>query len=204
MAYRLHNETSSGAWNYFALVLSARQRRGTGRGASGRNSSFHDYPLTRSWCRRAAVATAVGAVLGWKVWDHELLEAVAACMHAAQRTGGRRRNAYQLVAGIDRVAFGHARREPDRLRATVGQNTGNDRPARGLCRGRSCAGHILPAETTLRVRLVAPLEDRVTAHMRLSGETNRHDATRQIERMDRAVALCHRTFPPRSERPCEL
>lgn len=188
MAYRIHNESQSGAWNYLR-ALSYPRANDLAQGEAPRAGT---PPFTIAISREAgidagAVAMAVGAALGWKVWDHELLEAVAACMHArpSELAAVDETHVSWLQESIESLLDMHAVSQIAYVRQLV--KTLETIAQHGACVvvGRG-AGHILPVETTLRVRLVAPLEDRVTAHMRLSAETNRHEATRQVERMDRA------------------
>jgi cytidylate kinase len=188
MAYRLHNESPNGAWNYLR-ALSYPRANDVAQGEALRAGTT---PFTIAISREAgidagAVAAAVGAALGWKVWDHELLEAVAACMHTrpSELAPVDETHISWLQESIESLLDMHAVSQIAYVRQLV--KTLETIAHHGACVvvGRGAA-HILPAETTLRVRLVAPLEDRVTAHMRLSGETNRHDATRQVERIDRA------------------
>ncbi len=186
MAYHMHNPSS--AWNYLR-ALSYPRADDLAQGEACRTGT---PPFTITISREAgvdarAVATAVGAVLGWKVWDQELLEAVAACMHArpSELAAVDETHVSWLQESIESLLDMHAVSQIAYVHQLVKTLETIARQGACVVVGRGAA-HILAPESTLRVRMVAPLEDRVTAHMRLTQETNRHEATRQVERIDRA------------------
>ncbi len=136
-----------------------------------------------------SVASEVGTRLNWPVYDQELLRRIAQEMHLRApllaSVDERRRNwlqecieSFPMQAGVSEAGFVH------RLVETVGSLASH-----GACVsvGRGAA-HFLPAARTLRVRVVAPLEDRITYISRLLGRS-REDAARHIEASDRERAL---------------
>jgi cytidylate kinase len=132
-----------------------------------------------------SVAREVGARLGWLVYDHELLERIAQEM-------GLRAN---LLASIDerRVSWLEEAVEQFAAVPIIGENSYVRRlietilslGTHGDCVivGRG-APHILPAETTLRVRLVGLREDRIAATSRRLG-ISAEQAARWVEETDR-------------------
>ncbi len=112
----------------------------------------------------AAVARSVGERLGWAVYDQELVDHIAADM-------GVRTN---LVESVDEKhqswllecleSFSSDRSVTESAYVVHLVETILSLGAHGECVivGRG-AGHVLPEANTLRVRLVAPLEDRIKA-----------------------------------------
>jgi cytidylate kinase len=130
------------------------------------------------------LAREVGARLGWPVYDHELLEKIADDMklRAALLESVDEKYvswleesmaSYTQVRGVDRNAF------VVRLMATI---LSLARHGQCLIVGRG-SPHILPAASTLRVRVIASLADRID---RLARERNisPDDARRDIEVAD--------------------
>jgi cytidylate kinase len=190
MAYRTHTESPEGAWNYLRALSYPRLDDKVSSDAHQSIASAFTIAISReAGVDAAAVASAVGKSLGWKVWDYELLVAVAACMHArpSELAAVDETHVSWLQESIESLLDMHAVSQIAYVRQLV--KTLETLAAQGSCIvvGRGAA-HILPAESTLRVRLVAPLEDRVTAHMRTTEVTNRHDALKQVERIDRERA----------------
>jgi cytidylate kinase len=132
-----------------------------------------------------SVAQEVGLRLGWQVYDHELLEQIAA-EHGLR---------VSLLESLDekRQSWLVESMEGFSQKAHIGETgyvhhltqTILSLGAHGGCVivGRG-AGLLLPAATTLRVRLIAPTEDRVAAVMRQRG-ASKHDAERWVETTDR-------------------
>ena len=115
----------------------------------------------------SSVAREVGRRLDWPVYDHELLERIATEHHLRvsllESLDERRQHwltecmeAFALKEPIGETAYAH------HLIQTL-LSLG----AHGCCVivGRGAA-HLLPSSTTLRVRLIAPVEDRVAPVMR--------------------------------------
>jgi hypothetical protein len=139
--------------------------------------------------RGGAVARKVGELLGWQVYDQEVLD------YLLGDDAGRGR----LVADLPAAARGWADAHLGRLRRDGRIGPGAD--ADGLVRlllaiaaggdavvvGRG-AGHLLPAETTLHVRVVAPFEDRVGYAAQLLRLT-REEAAAEVRSRDDRRAL---------------
>jgi cytidylate kinase len=134
----------------------------------------------------AAIAREVGNRLGWPVYDSELLQRVAKDL-------GVRRN---LVESVDERQVGWLTECLEALSSapTFSQSayvrhlveTVLALAAHGDCVivGRG-ATKLLPQATTLRVRVLAPLEHRVEAVRREHG-ISRQEAARRVEATDRA------------------
>jgi cytidylate kinase len=155
-------------------------------GGSCASSRAFTIALSReSGARGTSTAREVGTRLGWTVYDHELLERIAQEMKL--RTS--------LLESVDEKRVSWLQECVEAL-ASVPSVSGSayvrhltetllSLAAHGECVivGRGAA-QVLPAETTLRVRLVAPREWRVRAMSQKLG-VSREEATRQVERIDR-------------------
>jgi cytidylate kinase len=133
----------------------------------------------------AAIARAVGNRLGWPVYDHELLQRVAEDLgvHKTLLESVDEKQVGWLTEYLESFSsaptvseFAYTRRLVEALLSLA---------AHGECVivGRG-ATKVLPAATTLRVRVVAPLDYRVEAVSREHGIT-REKAARQVEATDR-------------------
>lgn len=132
-----------------------------------------------------SVAREVGARLDWPVYDHELVELIA------KETGLRT----SLLDSVDErhrpwllecfETLGSARRVSESGYAVHVLETVVALGTHGHCVivGRGAA-HILPSFSTLRVRLVAPLEDRI-ANAARQQNLSREDAARWVQETDR-------------------
>jgi len=133
----------------------------------------------------AAIAREVGNRLGWPVYDRELLQSIADDLgvHQTLLTSVDERHANWLSrclegfsdgGGVNQYAY--VRRLVDTLLALG---------ARGECVvvGRG-ATKVFPAATTVRVRIVAPLEHRIQAVRREHG-ISREEAEHRVEATDR-------------------
>jgi len=158
--------------------------------ASHSDSLPPPHPLTIALSREAGtqgtdVGHEVGTRLGWPVYDHELLERIAQDMGVRtsllESVDERRMNwlkeAFESlldVPFVSEIAYVH------RLVKTV-----LALGSHGECVivGRGSA-FILPAETTLRVRLIGPLKDRIAAMGQWLGVPD-DEATRQLAALDR-------------------
>jgi cytidylate kinase len=136
-----------------------------------------------------SVASEVGARLNWPVYDQELLRRIAEEMHLRVQllasVDERRRSwlqecieAFPLTAGVSEAGF---------VRHLV--ETVTSLGSHGACVivGRGAA-YILPAAQTLRVRLVAAAEDRISYLSRLLNRP-RAEVARHVETSDRERAL---------------
>jgi cytidylate kinase len=135
--------------------------------------------------RGTSVASEVGERLGWPVYDHSLLEHIAKEMNLRtqllESIDERRRSwvletieGFSALPGVSEGAF---------VRHLV--HTVLSLAAHGSCIivGRG-APHILPPATTLRVRLVSSLEDRVRAIVQERG-LSYQEAARFVEEVGR-------------------
>jgi cytidylate kinase len=166
-SYRQHaEEHAAPAETRFTIALS----RETGSGAT-------------------SVANELGTRLSWPVYDQELLRRIAQEMHLRvpllASVDERRRHwlqeiieAFPISAGLSEAGF---------VRHLV--ETVTSLGSHGACVivGRGAA-HILPAAHTLRVRLVAALEDRIAYLSRLLNRP-REETARHVETTDRERAL---------------
>jgi cytidylate kinase len=138
--------------------------------------------------RGTTVAREVGQRLGWPVYDQELLQRIADELHV--RVSELSRVDERPLSWVEEWAAGMSvhpivgmTKFADGLRRAVLALA-----ARGNCVlvGRG-SPHILPAATTLRVRLVAPREDR-TAYMARERNMSHDEAARFLSDTDAARA----------------
>jgi cytidylate kinase len=132
-----------------------------------------------------SVATAVGERLGWPVYDNELVERIAREMHlrASLLDSVDERRKSWLLECVEAFSSGRTVSESAFVRHLV--ETVLSLGAHGGCVivGRGAA-HLLPPATTVRVRLVGDLEERVLAMSRRLGVTHAESA-RRVEATDR-------------------
>jgi len=133
----------------------------------------------------AAIAHEVGKRLGWPVYDHELLERIAEEMQLRPDLLERvdERPVRWLIERLETFLSGPAVSEPAYLEHLIATLLSLAAHGRCVVVGRGAA-HLLPAETTLRVRLMAPWEVRVEAAARALG-ASRQQAARHIKQLDR-------------------
>lgn len=135
--------------------------------------------------RGASIARAIGMQLGWNVYDHELLELIARDLQVRVKLLEEvdERHVGWLQEAIEAFCDVAVVREGTYVRHLV--ETMLSLAARGRCVivGRG-APFVLPASTTLRVRLTAPLEDRI-ANVCREQHLSRHEAARFIAQTDR-------------------
>jgi cytidylate kinase len=135
--------------------------------------------------RGTGVARELGKLLGWSVYDNELLQRVADELNVQigrvqgldERPGNWLREcveAFSSAGTVSEPAYFHRLL---RLLLSLG--------SQGECiiLGRGAA-FVLPPETTLRVRLCAPLEDRI-AYMSRERKVSRDEAARFVVGHDR-------------------
>lgn len=135
--------------------------------------------------RGTTIARVVGARLGWPVYDHELLEKLATEMEVAvhwlecrdERTSSWFQERLASLSGDPSMSDGSFRHHLIRVLFALA--------CKGHCVivGRGAA-HTLPAATTLRVRLIGALEDRVRVMARQL-DLPPDQAMRQVIRLDR-------------------
>jgi cytidylate kinase len=137
-----------------------------------------------SGARGGSIARRAARKLGWEVFDQELLE------YMAQQSG-------VGPGGLENYQAQHAEWIEARLQQLLQSGEMSDHPSIiALARvvlalggqgqvvliGRG-AGHILPRETTLHVRVIAPLEDRI-AYMAQWLRLTAEDAAARVELRD--------------------
>jgi len=143
--------------------------------------------------RGASIARKVGELLGWQVFDQELID------YLMVDETGRGQLLADVPAGAKEWADAHLARLQRERRVT------NDPDAAALIRlvlmvaargdviivGRG-AGFVLPPESTLHVRVVAPFEDRVS-YLAQSLRLPREEAANEVRSRDerRAQFLTH-------------
>lgn len=133
----------------------------------------------------SAIARAVAERLGWQVYDHELLELVARDLNVRAKLleDMDERHVSWLQECIEAFAAVPSVREGKYVHHLI--ETMLSLAVRGKCVivGRG-SPFVLPPATTLRVRLVAPLADRI-AVVRREQDLSRDDAERFITTTDR-------------------
>jgi cytidylate kinase len=155
--------------------------------------------------RGETIARRVGKRLGWQVYTQELLEFLCANDVARQ----------SVLADIPAEAAGWVAVQLDRVKGDRGIDPaaeGGEMPrlilslaARGqaILVGRG-AGYYLPRDTTLHVRVVAPLADRI-AHMADWSRLTREQAAEQVRvRDERRAEFLLRHFGRRSADPYDF
>jgi cytidylate kinase len=158
--------------------------------AQGQASQPIAPPFTIALCRQAgtpgsSVAQEVGKRLGWQVYDHELLDQIAqdtglrtSLLESVDERGvSLLREAFEAVMSVPSVSEGAYIHHLVKTVLALG--------AHGQCVivGRGAA-FILPVDTTLRVRLGAPVHDRIAALSRKLGLSEK-EAARQLRTIDR-------------------
>jgi hypothetical protein len=155
--------------------------------------------------RGETIARRVGKRLGWQVYTQELLEFLCANDVARQ----------SVLADVPPTAGGWVAAQLER----VGRDRGIDPAAEGgdmprlilslAARGQAIlvgrgAGYYLPRETSLHVRIVAPLADRV-AHMADLLRLTREQAAEQVRQRDeRRAEFLLRYFGRRTADPYDF
>jgi cytidylate kinase len=142
-----------------------------------------------------AVAQEIGRLLGWQAYDHELLQQIGRDMglNAKLLESVDERQRSWILESLD--SFMSTSRQSDSVPAVTQSSfvhhlvkTVLALGALGECVivGRGAA-FILPVETTLRVRLVGPVKERIAALCLKQGISER-DATRRLRTIDRERA----------------
>ena len=158
-----------------------RQAAGPGRAPAGLTIAIS----REIGARGTSVGRAVGERLGWPVYDHELLELIAREQNlrvSLLESVDERRTSWieecmEAFAAIPAVSgSAYARYLTETMLSLA---------AHGACVivGRGAA-QVLPAASTLRVRLVAPLEDRIAWMSREHG-LPRDEAGRRVAEVER-------------------
>jgi cytidylate kinase len=161
-------------------------RRQVEAGETSRAPTAFTIALSREvGARGTSVARVLGERLGWQVYDHELVERIAQEMRlraSLLKSVDERRMSWieECIENFSTVPTVTQSSYVQHLLETV-LSLG----AHGECVivGRGAA-QLLPAATTLRVRLVAPLEERI-AFIRHQEGMSRAEAARYVEATDR-------------------
>ena len=185
MAYRSHLDVGPGAVTYLRAAAYARPNEL--RDAPSRAIPAFSIALSREAGIDAdAVAREVGRRLGWQVWDHELLVAIAERLHS--RTSDvapvdethiswlqESLESFLETHTVSQIAYIH---QLVQILVELGEH--------GECVivGRGAA-QMLPADTTLRVHLIAPLKERVAAMSQRLGGGAANRVARKLEQIDR-------------------
>jgi hypothetical protein len=147
------------------------------------------HPLTialnrQAGSRGAEIARAAGARLGWPVYDHELLQIIAAekGLHARLVEQLDERSISWLEGMV--LAFGTRQggREGAYFRALLELFGSLSKMGHSIIVGRGAA-HVLPPETTLRVRVIADRPARV-AQVQRGQSLSAAEAERWIDTTD--------------------
>jgi cytidylate kinase len=134
------------------------------------------------------IAALVGEQLGWRVYDHELIQHIADELRvdAGLVAQHDERRIPWIQETMTILASVPAVRESQYVRQLVEKILELGAQAQGVFVGRG-ATWILPLEKTLRVGLMAPHEHRVHVIMR-EQEISHHDATQLVDELDRQRA----------------
>lgn len=186
-----HRSQSDRLMETLAKVLQHWETRGKAEASSNRDASPTSRAFTialsrESGARGTSTAREVGARLGWTVYDQELVERIAQEMKL--RTSLLESVDEKRVSWLQECVEAFASVPSVSGRAYVRHLTETlfSLAAHGECVivGRGAA-QILPVETTLRVRLVAPVAWRIEAMSRKLGISTA-EAGRQVAKIDRA------------------
>lgn len=160
--------------------------------AASLESPRHPFTITlerEAGARGTSVAQEVGRRLGWPVYDHALLERIAedSGLRASllesvdeRRVGWVKESFQEFVQAFAEVSFATTSSYVHHLVRTLlalGANGECVIVGRGAC-------FVLPRETTLSVRLMAPLPERIAMLARELG-VSAHEAEREVRRIDR-------------------
>jgi len=173
-----------------ALIRATGHRDAPHTGYEDEPGMSHVRPFSIAISREAgtrgpAIARAVAERLGWKVFDNELLELVARDLHVRVKLleNVDERHVPWLQECVEAFAAVPAVREGKYVRHLIEAMLSLAAQGRCVVVGRG-GPFVLPPATTLRVRLVAPLEDRIAAVCH-DQKLARHEAARFVEKTDR-------------------
>jgi cytidylate kinase len=186
MLYHGQWAPQSGTWTYLRAQAYHRDH------ADAAAAQPHDEPGFAIAISREAgihagdVADSVSRRLGWTVWDRELVAAVAERLHARASTLATvdETHVSWLQESVEALMDAHSVSQVAYVHQLVKLFESLAKRGQCIVVGRGAA-HVMPAETTLRVRLVAPLENRVAALGRIAGIASSDVALRKIERIER-------------------
>lgn len=176
-----------------ALIRAVGHRDASHLAAASSDSDRCKRPFSIAISREAgtrgpAVARAVGERLGWQVYDHELLELVARDLKVRVKLleDLDERHITWLQECVEAFAAVPAVREGKYVHHLIETLLSLAARGRSVIVGRG-SPFVLPSETTLRVRLMAPLEDRIEA-VRHEQHLTRNEAARFVQFTDRKRA----------------
>jgi cytidylate kinase len=158
-------------------------------GRAGFQARAFTVALSReAGARGNTVARAVGEQLGWVVYDHELLELIAQEMKVRVNLldSVDERHVSWLEEQVEAFSSVPYVSENAFFRHLVQTILSLGLHGECLILGRG-ANFILPSRATLRVRLVAGMEDRISVMAQEFG-ISRHEATRLVRETDQARA----------------
>jgi cytidylate kinase len=164
-------------------------------------------PITIALSRQAGsggleIARAVGAQLGWPVYDHELLDRIAEEKGLSKRLLEHldERSPNWLEMAIRSFSTKEAAREGSYIRGLVALLTSLSEAGHCIIVGRGAA-QSLPPETTLSVRVVAPRADRIAAVTKRT-HVSAAEAERWVDTHDRErQRFVERYFHPHPDDP---
>jgi cytidylate kinase len=131
------------------------------------------------------IAHEVGQRLGWPVYDHELLERIAEERHLRPSVLRKvdERPAAWIMERLETFLAQPPITEPAYVEHLIETLLSLSAHGRCVVVGRGSA-HLLPERTTLRVRLIAPLWDRIN-HLVRHDSLSHPDAGRRVSQIDR-------------------
>lgn len=186
----MNGEDRTGALDQTSQTLSRQWKQGRGVEKRLKSKSPTRHPLTIAVSREAgaegaAIGAAVGTRLDWPVYDDALLERIAQDLGVQknllesvdEKRMGWLEEAFTAFMAVPFVSEGAYVQHLVKTILALG--------ARGECVivGRAAA-FILPADSTLRVRLIAPAEVRLAAIREQLG-VSEVEVSRQLEAIDR-------------------
>jgi cytidylate kinase len=150
-----------------------------------------------------SVAKAIGELLGWPVYDNELVKRIASEMQlrASLLDSVDEKQKSWLLECVEAFSSGPIASESSYVRHLIETVASLGAHGRCVIVGRGAA-QILPPATTLRVRLVADLDDRIMRMSRELGLT-KAEAARLVRATDRArVRFIRDHFQKDAADPC--
>jgi cytidylate kinase len=170
-----------------ALVRAAQHeenRHPWGQSAKTRGQEVTIAVTRETGAQGRSVASVVGQELGWPVYDHELLEQIARDMKlrvaVLERVDERQRS--WLLDSMEALGSGPALSEGGYVHHLKEVLFSLAKKGGCVIVGRGAA-LVLPAATTLRVRLIADRDDRIEV-IRKSRGMSREAAARYVDRTD--------------------
>ncbi len=135
--------------------------------------------------RATCIAHEVGELLGWPVYDHELLERIAEEMGLSAKLLKEvdEKPARWILQRMETFLANPRVNEPAYLEHLIGTLLSLSAHGHCVVVGRGSV-HLLPPKTTLRVRLMAPRQHRIEA-MAATLNLSQEEAARQVDRIDR-------------------